>query len=261
MSSLRTPTAPARLLPVLCAALLALAACARDAGDWKSAQTEDTQEAYEAFLARHPDSQFAPLAKVRAMQLLEEHDWAEATQADTPEAYQGFIVRHPDGKWTPEARIRIENFKLMAATTANAADAPGVPAAPATSTVAPPASAAVAPRPAATSPAPAPTRSAAPAVAPPAPRGAGAATASNAAAGHRVQLGAFSSTAKAEAEWARLRSRFPLLQPLEPQITAVETRNGRLFRLQAGVADAAEAGRLCERLKAGGQACLVVPPR
>ncbi|MCP5470820.1 MAG: SPOR domain-containing protein [Sinobacteraceae bacterium] len=253
MSSLRTLTASARLLPLLCAALLALAACARDAGDWKSAQAEDTQEAYEAFLARHPDSQFAPLAKVRAMQLLEVHDWAEATQADTPEAYQGFIVRHPDGKWTPEARIRIENFKLMAATTANAADAPVVPAAPA--------SAAVAPRPAATSPAPAPTRSAAPAVAPPAPRGAGAATASNAAAGHRVQLGAFSSTAKAEAEWARLRSRFPLLQPFEPQITAVETRNGRLFRLQAGVADAAEAGRLCEQLKASGQACLVVPSR
>lgn len=241
MSSLRTPPASARLLPVLCAALLALAACARDAGDWKSAQAEDTQEAYEAFLTRHPDSQFAPLAKVRAMQLLEEHDWAEATRADTPEAYQGFIVRHPDGKWTPEARIRIENFKLMAASTTNAADAPGVPAAPAS--------------------APAPARSAAPVVATPAPKAAGSATASNAAAGHRVQLGAFSSTAKAEAEWTRLRGRFPLLQPLEPQITAVETRNGRLFRLQAGVADAAEAGRLCERLKAGGQACLVVPPR
>lgn len=80
-------------------------------------------------------------------------------------------------------------------------------------------------------------------------------------AGYRVQLGAFSSVAKAEAEWARVRGRFPELQSLEPRITAAQTRAGRLFRLQAGVPGAAEAARLCDTLKGSGQACLVVPPR
>jgi cell division septation protein DedD len=221
--------------------LLLLAGCARDGQDWRSAQDADTQEAYDAFLAKYPQSEFAPKAKARAAQLLEERDWAVATQSDTPEAYQKFVAAHADGKWTQEARIRIENFNVMAAS------APELPAAPV---------AAAAPKPAAT---PAPAR-AAPAAAPSARSGT-AASAPSSAGAHRIQLGAFSSVEKAEAEWARLRDRFAPLGSLEPRITPAQTAAGRLFRLQAGLPDADAARRLCDTLKAGGQACLYVPPK
>ncbi|MCU0757775.1 MAG: SPOR domain-containing protein [Steroidobacteraceae bacterium] len=268
---------------------LLLAACAGDAGDWKAAQDADTQEAYEAFLARHPDSEYAPQAKERTAQLLEERDWAAATRSDTPEAYQKFIGQHPDGKWTQEARIRVENFNVMAAAAPEVPAEPAEPAgtarpgataaaraagtAPGTTT---PVLAATKPAPGSRpAPAPAPASAmreerAVAASAPASPKGAaeapatgGAATAGAAGAspapGYRVQLGAFSSVDKAEAEWARARDRFPALQSLEPRITPVQAQARRLFRLQAGMPDEAAAKGLCETLKGGGQPCLVVP--
>jgi hypothetical protein len=209
--------------------LLVLAGCTRDGQDWRSAQDADTQEAYDAFLAKHPQSEFAPKAKERAAQLLEERDWAVATQSDSPEAYRKFVAAHADGKWTQEARIRIENFNVMAASAPELPEAPAVAPKPAVA----PQSATVAPQSAA-----------------PAPSG-----------DHRVQLGAFSTVGKAEAEWARARERFAPLKALEPRITAVQTSAGRLFRLQVGLQDAAAARALCDTLKVGGQACLYVPPK
>ena len=246
---------------------LLLAACAGDAGDWKSAQQADTQEAYDAFLAKHADSKFAPQARERAAQLVEQRDWATATQADTPEAYQAFIAQHADGKWTQEARIRVENFNVLAAA---APDAP-VAAAPVAAAAPPAAAPAATPKPlpvAARTPAPVPASARAAAPTPAARAGTAAAAAIATAApsgassaGIRVQLGAFSSVDKAEAEWSRARGKFPALQALEPRITPAETKAGRLFRLQAGVADAAAAQQLCDSLKAASQPCLVVPAK
>ena len=277
------PTAARRLrVPAACLLLVALAACARDAGDWKAAQGLDTQEAYESFIAQHPDSAFVPQAKTRAMQLVEERDWAAATQADTPEAYRQFIGQHPDGKWTQEARIRVENFNVLAAVAPDAHEAAvrAAPAAPvpaaapaAVSATAPaPAPRSAGPAPAAPPAAPRPLATASAAPASPAVKPVSVATPSAASTalpapsppgpgGPRVQLGAFSSVDKAEAEWSRARDRFPALQALEPRITAAETRAGRLFRLQAGLQDTAAAADLRARLKAGGQPCLVVPAK
>ena len=248
-------------------ALLALAACAGDAGDWKGAQQADTQEAYEAFVAKHPDSEFAAQARTRVAQLVEERDWTAATQADTPEAYQKFVAQHADGKWTQEARIRIENFNVMAAAApeAPATEAAPASAAPQAAATPPAAAAAAAPkapaRPDATRAAVArpAARSAAVSIAAPAVADTPVATAGD--GGTRVQLGAFSSVDKAEAEWTRARGRFAPLQSLEPRITPAQTRAGRLFRLQAAVPDADAAKALCEQLKAAGQACLVVPAK
>ena len=283
MPTTRPIAVAARVVAVAGLALLLLAGCARDSGDWRSAQDADTQEAYEAFLARHPQSEFAPKAKERTAQLVEERDWGVATQEDAPEAYQTFIGQHPDGKWTQEARIRVENFNVIAASAsapevamASAGAAPDVAAAskaaaaegtaPRPSVATPSAATTVAAAAQARARAPASvlTPRAAPAPVAPAaraqrPRGPDAAAASG--AGHRVQLGALSSAQKAEAEWSRVRQRFAALRGLEPRITPVQTASGRLYRLQADVADAASARTLCETLKAGGQACLYVPPR
>jgi cell division protein FtsN len=244
-------------------ALFGLVGCARDSQDWRSAQQADSQEAYEAFLDRYPQSEFAPQAKERAAQLAEERDWAAATGSDTAAAYQQFVGRHPDGKWTQEARIRIENFNVMAATAPEAAvgDAPAAAVVVAGKSAA---SVAASPKPAASVAAKpvvaSSTRPAATPVAAAQPRPA-AASATPDAGGHRVQLGAFSSQVKAESEWTRVRGRFAPLQGLEPRITAVQTPAGRLFRLQADVPSEAGGKALCEQLKASGQACLYVPPR
>jgi cell division septation protein DedD len=250
----RPRAAASPVLAVALLALLGLAGCARDGSDWAAAQEADTPEAYDDFVTRHPQSEFAAKAKERSAQKIEERDWAAATQSDSPEAYQKFVGRHPDGKWTQEARIRIENFNVMAAS------APEVAPAPAPASATPPGAVAAAPGPAlrpsaAAPPKPVTTVASAAAAAP-----AAAAASTPASAGHRVQLGAFSTVGKAEAEWSRLRARFAPLQALEPRIGAVQTAAGRLFRLQAGLPGEAEAKALCDTLKAGGQACLYVPP-
>ncbi len=265
------PCVPAPCVPapgataILLLALLALSGCARDGRDWSAAQDADTQEAYEAFLTKHPQSEFASRATERAAQLVEERDWAVATQSDTPDAYRKFIDQHVDGKWTQEARIRVENFNVMAAaapevapvasapTAATAARATAAPAAAAQST--PGAAPKADPKPAAVRPVAAPTPAQGVATNDASTGSAVAATA------HRIQLGAFSSTDKAEGEWQRVRARFAALAALEPRITAVQTAAGRLFRLQADVTDAAGAKSLCATLQAGGQACLYVPPQ
>ncbi len=167
------------------------------------------------------------------------------------------------GKWTQEARIRVVNFYVMAAT---APEVPAASAAPVSAPAAPQAQtvagAATGPSPAAK---PAATAAAAmPAVAKSAPLAASGpvpVAPQGAVGDHRVQLGAFSSVENAEAEWTRVRARFATLQGLDPRITAVQAKSKRLYRLQATLPDAAAAQALCGTLKAGGQACLYVPPK
>jgi cell division septation protein DedD len=97
---------------VLLMAILAMAGCSRERIDWKSAESADTQEAYDHFLERHPDSELAAQARARLAQLAEDKDWKSATAADTADAYRQFLASHASGKWAEEARIRIENFSL-----------------------------------------------------------------------------------------------------------------------------------------------------
>lgn len=238
------------LLTAACAALL-LAACSREASDWRSAQGTDTIEAYERFIEQYPQSEFAAQARERTRQLAEERDWQVATGADTAEAYQQFLSQYPEGKWAQEARVRIENFNVVQAApaapvTAASAAAVATPE-PATGRAAP-----VSPAPAATASGAVPRSAAAAAPAPP--------VAAAAAGGHRVQLGAFSSEAKAREAWQAAVGRFAALRELSPQVSATTRGSARLYRLQATLRSEAEARELCRRLQAGGQACLYVPP-
>ncbi len=215
------------LLTLGCMALLA--GCSREASDWRSTQGTDTIEAYERFVAQYPQSEFAAQARERGRQLAEQRDWQTATGADTAEAYQRFLSQHPDGKWAQEARVRIENFHVLEAPPAAA-----------------PVSAGAVPAPAAPAPAaPAPARP------PPAVQS---------ALQHRVQLGAFSSEAKAREAWQAAADRFAALRPLTPQVTTAERGDARLYRLQTALRSEPEARELCRTLEAGGHACLYVPP-
>ncbi len=73
-----------------------------------------------------------------------------------------------------------------------------------------------------------------------------------------IQLGAFSTNARARSAFQALSSRFAYLQGLEPLIIPT-TQNGKtLYRLRARVADKAAAKDICGRLAVAGEACSVV---
>ncbi|MCU0951526.1 MAG: SPOR domain-containing protein [Burkholderiaceae bacterium] len=248
-----------------------LVACSPEAGDWKNAQSADTVEAYDAFIAKYPQSEFAAQATERTKQLAEERDWQAATAADTADAYQQFLTQYPEGKWAQEARVRIENFNVMQGPAPASAAAPAPTPTPAPQAAPAPAASSAAAVAAAAPPVAAPAATAPPAAKPeakpapkpaaqPAPAAAPAAAAS-APAAHRVQLGAFSTEANALAQWKAAGDRFSQLKGLSPLLTATNGGGAKLIRLQAAVRSEADARSLCDALKAGGQPCLYVPPR
>ncbi|HQW09672.1 MAG TPA: SPOR domain-containing protein [Steroidobacteraceae bacterium] len=223
---------------VTCIAILA--GCSRERRDWQSAQTADTIEAYGDFLAKHGDSPLAAQAETRVKQLGEERDWQQAATTDTLEAYQAYLRQHPESKWAEEARIRVENFSLAGAT-------PGAPMA--SGPAAPPAVAS----PATTVP---PIPAAPPVQSAPRP-----ATPSSRTFEHGIQLGAFSTEAKAHAEWERVaRAHGSVLAGLSPAVVAVKSGGSTLYRLRAATGGEAKSRSLCEALRSKGQACVVVLP-
>lgn len=107
-------------------------------------------------------------------------------------------------------------------------------------------------------PAPKPAPQPKPAAAPQPVASAPAATpaAATGGGGGTVQLGAFSSEAGAKSAWKSLSGRFTDLKELGYVVTKVETGDKTLYRLRA--TGAANAGRLCARLKVAGESCSVV---
>lgn len=114
-----------------------------------------------------------------------------------------------------------------------------------------------APAPAQTASAPVATPAAAPVAAPAVPAArAPTATAAAAAGGGNVQLGAFSSQAKAESAWKSLSARVTALAPLAHSVTPSEANGKTVYRLRA--AAGGQASAVCAKLKVAGETCLVV---
>jgi len=82
-----------------------------------------------------------------------------------------------------------------------------------------------------------------------------AATASEPAGGTMVQLGAFSSEAKANAAWKNLSGRFGFLKGLTQSVAAVQSGDKTLYRLRAS---GGNGGDICRRLKTAGESCSVI---
>jgi cell division septation protein DedD len=220
-----------RLLVMLFAVpLLVLAGCSREKSDWRSAQAADTAESYEQFIGKHPDSTLVGPARERLGQLAEERDWRKAAAQDSLEAYQQFLAQYPGGRWAREAQIRIENF--AAAPTSAGAAAGTTPLSPN----------------AAGEGANVPTTP-------------DAVAASGAAGGFGVQLGAFSSAERANAEWNKLKSEASgTLDGLEPRVVVGEASGKTIYRLQAEVRDEAQARAICGGLKVAHKPCVPLLP-
>jgi cell division septation protein DedD len=250
-------------LAALIVSLAVLGACSREQQDWRSAEAADSVEGYGQFLQRHPDSELATEARTRVAQLSEDLEWLRAGSADNADAYKQFLAQHPNGKWAQEARIRIENFALgregSAAPSPVSGEVPvGAPAAGAVSaaTAAGDGGARALSGEAARAPT---SMQASPPATPQAPPA--IATAWKSDDGFGVQLGAFASEDAATNEWQQLTARFSAeLRGLAPRVVSANTSTGRLFRLQALVADEARARALCDMLKKQAQACVPVLP-
>jgi len=74
--------------------------------------------------------------------------------------------------------------------------------------------------------------------------------------GGTVQLGAFSSEAKARAAWKSLSRRFGYLQPMTSTIAPAESNGTTVFRLRASGGE--PAPQVCARLQVAGEACAVI---
>ena len=228
---------------------LALSSCSRENRDWRSAQAADSLESYDQFLQRHPDSELAAQARARLLQLTEERDWQRASTADTADAYSQFLNQHPSGKWSAEGRIRLENFSLEGQPVTAAANQSAVvePRSTAPSQTATRAGTATATATNANVPAAVPTS---------------VTQSASSTESFGIQLGAFSSEAKANSEWQRLQSAFTdELGALEPHIVSASTSAGILFRLQSRLANEAKAREVCAALAQKSQGCVVVLPQ
>lgn len=214
---------PRALVTLFAIPLLVLSGCSREKSDWRSAQAADTTESYEQFIAEHPESTLVASARERLEQLAEDKDWRSAAAVDSVEAYQQFLAQHPGGKWAKEAQVRIDNFGQPASAAAAPASAPGAAGEGASVPV---------PDPAAEN-----------------------------ASGFGVQLGAFSSAERANAEWVKLKAEAAgTLDGLEPRVVVGEASGKTIYRLQAQVRDEAQARAICGGLKVAKKPCVPVIP-
>lgn len=71
-----------------------------------------------------------------------------------------------------------------------------------------------------------------------------------------IQLGAFSSEAKANAAWKSLSGRFSFLGGLALSVTPVASGGSTLYRLRAGAGG--DAKGICAKLRVAGESCVVL---
>jgi len=74
--------------------------------------------------------------------------------------------------------------------------------------------------------------------------------------GGTIQLGAFSSEAKANAAWKSLSGRFSFLGGLTSSVLPVKSGDNTLYRLRAGANG--DAKGICAKLRVAGESCVVV---
>jgi cell division septation protein DedD len=71
-----------------------------------------------------------------------------------------------------------------------------------------------------------------------------------------IQLGAFSSEAKANGAWKSLSGRFAFLGGLTSSVIPVKSGDSTLYRLRAGAGG--DAKGVCAKLRVAGESCVVV---
>lgn len=224
-----------------------IAGCANPEKDWELAARDDSPETYLEFLAKHPDSPQADLARERIQELKVIRAWERSEFKGSEEAYANFLEKHPDSEFAPEAEARIVAIQrdrqweyITEARTAEALqgfvatypDAPQRPEAEAILEEMRLAELAAIE----------------------------AATPKERPGNFRLQLAAFRTAAAAETELRRLIDLFPdeFLGPIRIETPADRANDGNLFLLKTVPMSGAEAREVCALLERRRQQCMIV---
>ena len=82
---------------------------------WKEAEGQNTQEAYEAYLAQYPEGAFADKANAQIEELkkytADNEAWKKAGQKDRKSAYHEYLDAFPEGLHAKEAKKRIDEIR------------------------------------------------------------------------------------------------------------------------------------------------------
>jgi len=250
--------------------------------EWQQVGTADTADAYKQFLAQHPNGKWAQEARIRmenfalgregAAGASVGADGAVGAKGSAAGATTGPPTAYASGSAPGGPATGYASGSAAVSTAGSAQVLPGEPARapppvspgdlarPPASPQLPPNAAAQAAAPLSAQEAPGAPNASAPPVGP-AQASPAISSAWRSDDGFGVQLGAFASENAATTEWQQLTSRFNAqLRGLAPRVVSANTSTGRLFRLQALVADEAAARALCDMLKKQSQACVPVLP-
>jgi len=229
-----------RVLVLLACAVLA--ACADPQKDWELAARDDSPETYLEFLAKHPDSAQADLARARIQELKVIRAWERAEFKGSEDAYTNFVRKYPDSEFVAEATERIDTIQRIrqweSVTEIGTADA-------LTGFI--------------SSYPDAPERAEAEAMLAEIRLAEAAARPKERPGAFRVQLAAFRTAAAAETELRRLIELFPteFLGPIRIA-TPAEQGNGNLFVLKTVPMSGAEAREICTLLQNRKQQCMII---
>jgi hypothetical protein len=75
--------------------------------DWEKATKENTIEAYNNFLTKHPESKYNEIAK----QKIEEMEFNKVSTENTLEAYKSFLIKYPKGQFSETAKQKLKEFE------------------------------------------------------------------------------------------------------------------------------------------------------
>ncbi|MGA8203161.1 MAG: hypothetical protein WB812_01505 [Woeseiaceae bacterium] len=85
-----------------------LAACDPVGKAWDQAQSANTIDAYQAFLAANPDSEY----EAQARQRIDDLAWETASAANSEESYAKYQTDYPDGAHLQESAERIHKVRV-----------------------------------------------------------------------------------------------------------------------------------------------------
>ncbi len=224
-----------------------LTSCANPEKDWELASRDDAPETYLEFLAKHPDSEQAALARDRIQELKIIRAWERAEFKDTEESYAAFIEKHPDSEFVANSEARIVEIQRDAqwelVSESGSTEAlegfintyPNAPQQPEAETLLIEIKLV--------------ELAAIEATKPKERQGA-----------FRLQLAAFRTPAAADAELRRLIELFPteLLGPVRIETPADRNNGGQMFLLKTVPMNGAEAREICALVQDRGQNCLII---
>ncbi|MFC1712334.1 hypothetical protein ACFL6S_01630 [Candidatus Poribacteria bacterium] len=95
--------------------IIPIAGCAAMQNDWEAVQSINTIVAYEQFLTRYPEGEFANQARVKVKALY----FQKAKEINTISSYEDFLERYPTGKFADQVHIELEALHLQEAKDAN----------------------------------------------------------------------------------------------------------------------------------------------